>query len=83
MQSSTPFLIGLIRSLDLDPSLGRVYLDRQIRSVLSGVRYIRDLEEIAKRYGLHYLQSKKLRRREIIQWILENHPAVRQLKKDS
>ena len=81
--SSTPFLMGLIRSLDLDPDLGHDYLVRQIRSILSGVRFMVDLEEIAKRYGLHYLQSKKLRRRELVRWILENHPAVKQAKKNS
>lgn len=74
-------LLDLIRALNIDPDLGLDYVVRQVASIVDGARYAGDLEELAKRYGLHYLQTKRMRRRELAQWIKENHPAVKECRK--
>jgi hypothetical protein len=53
-----------------------------IRAVLSMHRYVGDLKVAAEKYGAHYLKTKKMRRREMEEWIINNHPVVRR-EKDS
>ena len=49
----------------------------EIAAVLSEVRFAGDMKQLAERYGLHYLKSKRMRVRELRQWILDNHPAAK------
>ena len=49
---------------------------------LNQLRYAGDVKWFAERYGLHYLRSKRLRVRELRQWILDHHPLVRKESSD-
>ena len=48
-----------------------------IREVLTSHRYVGNLKAAAERYGASYLKTKKMRRREMEEWIINNHPAVK------
>ena len=52
-----------------------------IEAVLSAHRYVGDLKVVVEKYGAHYLKSKKMRRREMEAWIINNHPAVLEARK--
>jgi predicted component of type VI protein secretion system len=54
-------------------------VQRNLQAVLNTVRYAGDVKQIAESYGLHYLKSKRMRVRELRQWILNNHPAIHQV----
>lgn len=49
----------------------------ELTGVLNEVRYAGDLKQIAESYGLHYLKSKRMRTRELMKWIVDNHPVSR------
>jgi len=49
----------------------------EVSQALSEVRYAGDIKQLAEMYGLHYLKSKRMRTRELRQWILDNHPAAK------
>jgi hypothetical protein len=53
----------------------------EIIGILNEVRYAGDVKQLAESYGLHYLKSKRMRTRELRQWIIDNHPAVRDANK--
>lgn len=80
-RKSSPPPLDLIRALNVDPDMGLDYVTRQISGVVDTIRYAGDLEGLAKRFGLHYLQAKRMRRRELAAWIKENHPAVKECLK--
>lgn len=50
---------------------------QEVAEVLSEVRYAGDIKQLAESYGLHYLKSKRMRTRELRQWIIDNHPAAK------
>lgn len=77
-RKTTPPSIELIRSLNIDSDLGLEYVRLEVNSVVDSIRYVGDLEQLATRYGLHYLQVKRMRRRELSEWIKNNHPAVKE-----
>ena len=50
---------------------------QEINSFLTiNVMYGGDMKQLAERYGCHYLKSKRMRTRELQQWIVDHHPAV-------
>lgn len=51
----------------------------EVVSILSEVRYAGDIKQLAESYGLHYLKSKRMRTRELRQWIIDNHPSAKKL----
>ena len=55
----------------------------EIHGILSEVRYAGDIKQLAEGMGLHYLKSKRMRTRELKQWIIDNHPAVKDAEKRS
>ena len=76
-KKKTPPSLDLIRKLNIDPSLGYDYVIRQLSNIIESIRYCGDLKQIAERYGLHYLKSKRMRKRELIEWIKKNHPSIK------
>lgn len=50
---------------------------QEVAEVLSEVRYAGDIKQLAESYGLHYLKSKRMRTRELRQWIIDNHPVAK------
>lgn len=50
-------------------------------SILTEHKYVGDIKALAEKYGLHYLRSKKMRRRELEAWIMDNHPAVLEVRR--
>ena len=48
-----------------------------IISFLANVMYAGDMKQLAEKYGCHYLKSKRMRTRELKQYIVDNHPAVK------
>ena len=55
-------------------------IKRQISQVVMRIRYAGDIKQIAERYGLHYLKSKRMRTSELRRWIVDNHPAIKALR---
>ena len=49
----------------------------EVEEILIGIRYVGDLKQIAEKYGLHYLISKRTRKRDLLRWILDHHPLAR------
>lgn len=45
----------------------------ELKRALDAMRFVGDLKQVAERMGLHYLKSKRMRRRELRQWIVDNH----------
>lgn len=76
-RKKTPPSLDLIRQLNIDPTLGYDFVTKQVSAIVDQIHYAGDLKQIAERYGLHYLQSKRMRRRELAQWIKKNHPAIK------
>lgn len=66
----------LLKSVDEVAGDTKDEVQRKLRSILAEVRYAGDLKQLAERYGLHYLKSKRMRTRELAEWIINNHPAV-------
>lgn len=77
----TPPSDFLVERLDNVGPGTRAEIQREILSVLNEVRYAGDVKTLAERYGLHYLKSKRMRVRELRQWIIDNHPALKEVKK--
>lgn len=77
-KAKTPPSIHVIRALE---AVGGSVMDAraQIHSILiTQVRFVGHIKQLAERYGLHYLRSKRMRKLELIQWIMDNHPATKQ-----
>ena len=73
----TPPSDHILDQLRFDPGLGRAAIIQQLNELLTArVRFVGDVKQIAERFGLHYLRSKRMRKRELVQWILDNHPDV-------
>jgi len=72
----------LIKRLDAIPPDGGLDLTKKlVKNFLAiNVKYAGDLKQLAERYGLHYLRSKRMRKAELVQWIADHHPAVRMLE---
>jgi hypothetical protein len=69
------YLLQVIDGVEGDT---KIEVQNRLRSVLSEVKYVGDLKQLAERYGLHYLKSKRMRPRELAAWVVSNHPAVRE-----
>ena len=54
---------------------------QKIEACLVDIRYAGDIKQIAESYGLHYLKSKRMRTGELRQWIVGNHPIVKEAKR--
>jgi hypothetical protein len=55
-------------------------IKRQVSQIMGRVRYAGDVKQIAERYGLHYLKSKRMRTSELRRWVVDNHPAIKALR---
>lgn len=80
-RKQTPPSAVIIRELASVSGSTRGEVQSQICAVLAKVRYAGDLKQLAERYGLHYLKSKRMRLRELHQWIVDNHPQVKEAEK--
>lgn len=76
-RKKTPPSEFIVQTLDDVAGDTKAEVQGQIRALLSEVRYAGDVKQLAERYGLHYLKSKRMRKRELEEWIINNHPAVR------
>lgn len=79
-RKKSPPSLDLIRSLNVPPHLDLEGAKRYVASVVSQIRYAGDVKQIAERFGLHYLKSKRMRTRELRQWILDNHPDLKEIR---
>lgn len=67
----------LVNAFDQISGSSKGEVQNKLRAVLVEVRYAGDIKQLAERYGLHYLKSKRMRTRELVEWIVNNHPAVK------
>lgn len=63
----TPPAAHLIQAIEGAKTLG------EVRQAVMSLRYAGDVKQMAERMGLHYLKSKRMRTRELRQWIINNH----------
>ena len=73
----TPVSAIIVKRLDTPGGNTVEEVIRNIVGILSDIRYAGDIKQLAERYGLHYLKSKRMRVRELQKWVVDNHPAVR------
>lgn len=64
----------------MPPHLDFESAKRYLSAVVAQIRYAGDAKQIAESYGLHYLKSKRMRTRELRQWILDNHPGLEEIR---
>ena len=66
-KKSSPPSAHLVRQIEQAETLD------EVRQAVAALRYAGDVKQIAERMGLHYLKSKRMRTRELRQWIIDNH----------
>lgn len=78
-RKKTPPSEFIMESIEFVEGDTKQEVQRNLLAILNNVRYAGDIKQIAEHYGLHYLKSKRMRVRELRQWILDNHPAVKEV----
>jgi hypothetical protein len=80
-RKSSPPSRFILRQLDDIKAVGtEEEIKKKIFQVVARIRYVGDVKQIAERYGLHHLKSKRMRTSELRRWIVDNHPAIRALR---